>query len=408
MSVISRIRDLGERLLSVGASGYAAETRRRLLVVNFMAYLIVLASINYILIYAVFDFQAYAPVIYINCIHVLCGLAVPLLHRINDHFGAYFIAFFEFIGLFALTAYLGPESGIQLNYIIGAAATFLAIDRQRIVPIVIILVSAFALHLAARFVAPQTGLMIEADPVVLANVYLMSALTCFGLISAIVYYALLTKDRAEARTTELLHNILPVSIADRLKEKPAATIAEYYPAATVMFTDTVGYTSMASDIGAERTVAMLNDVFSAFDELAERFGVEKIKTVGDAYMVVSGAPESAPDHMVRIASMALRLRDVVAAIGEIHKVPLQIRIGIAAGPLIGGVIGKQKLVFDVWGETVNMAARLETHGVPGRIHISKDVAAALESGYRIAPRELIDIKGVGLVSTFFLAGEKNS
>jgi adenylate cyclase len=396
-----------ERYLALGTDGYDTETRRRLMVINFMAYLIVLAAVNYAVIYATFGIGKYAPLILINIFHMLFALSVPFLHRYGENVGAYFIVTFEFASLFVFTALLGPESGIQINYIIAAAVPFLALDRStKLVSIFAIIAGGFFLHMAARFAAPQTGWIIPSDPLLLANVYFLSAVTTFGIISAIVYFALLNKDRAEARTKDLLCNILPEAIAARLMEEPAANIAEFYPDVTVMFVDTVGYTSLASDLGAERTVALLNDVFTAFDELAAEYDVEKIKTVGDAYMVVSGAPEPVADHLNRIASMALRLREVIPAIAQAHCAPLELRIGIASGPIIGGVIGRRKLVFDVWGDTVNLAARLESHGVSGRIQISSDLAERLAPRFVVEPREEIELKGFGPVRTAFLTGER--
>jgi adenylate cyclase len=405
---VASLKTRAEKYLAFGTEGYATETRRRLMVINFMAYLIVLAAVNYAVIFAAFGPVKYAPLILINIFHIFFALAVPFLHRYGENVGAYFIVFFEFASLFIFTAFLGPESGIQINYIIAAAVPFLALERSKLITIGAIIVGGFALHMASRFLAPQMGMMIPSDPLLLANIYFLSAVTTFGLLSAIVYFALLNKDRAEARTNELLRNILPEAIAERLMNEPSANIAEYYPDVTVMFADTVGFTSLASDLGAERTVAMLNDVFTAFDELAEEYDVEKIKTVGDAYMVVSGAPQSVADHRTRIASMALRLREVIPAIAKAHGAPLELRIGIASGPIIGGVIGRRKLVFDVWGDTVNLAARLESHGVSGRIQISSDLAKLLPPRFVVEPREEIELKGFGPVSTAFLVAERPS
>ncbi len=402
MTLPARIKDLADRLLAIGTEGYPPETRRRLLVVNLMAYLIVLSALNYATIYASFGAAKYAPVIGLNLLHAVFALMVPALHRLSENAGAYFIVAFEFSGLFLLTAYLGPESGIQINYIIAAAVPFLALDRSRLGVIAAIVTAAFLLHMAARFAAPETGLMIESDDLLLANVYVLSAITTFGLIAAIIHYALLMKDRAEARTDELLRNILPDPIAEQLKEDPAANIAESYPEATIMFADTVGYTSLAQDLGAERTVAMLNDMFTAFDDLATHYGVEKIKTVGDAYMAVCGAPSYVPDHTARIASLALRLRDAITTISKSHGVPLDLRIGIASGPLVGGVIGRQKLLFDVWGDAVNLAARLQASCKPGTIHISNDVAKALDHRFLTAKRETCEIKDFGTLETYDL------
>lgn len=399
-------RALLNRLLDAGTDGYPAATRRRLSVVNFMAYLIFFASLNYAIIYAASDFEKYRAFVLINLVLCALALAVPLFHRFGDNAGGLFIAVFEFCGLFSLAALLGHKSGIQINYIIAAAVPFLAFDRSKPALIFSVIGAGLVLHLAAWFLFPPEAAVIQADPLLIANIYVFSAVTAFGLIAAIVHYALTLKDRAEARTEELIRNMLPESIAERLKADPTANIAEHYPAATVMFADAVGFTALSHEMGAERTVTLLNEVFTAFDDLAEQFGLEKIKTVGDAYMAVCGAPEPSPDHMLRVASMALSLRSAVGEIATRQGVPLELRIGIATGPVVGGVIGRRKLVFDVWGDTVNLAARLQSNGMPGKIQISAETALALSGHFTVERRDVLDIKGFGEVETFFLAGRQ--
>lgn len=398
------LRDTIDRILSAGTEGYSQEARRRLSVVNLIGYLIILASLNYVAIYATFGYQAYWTLIVVNL--VLSGLAslVPFLHRFGENVAGLYIVAFEYIGLFYLTALLGQDSGIQMNYLIAAAVPFLAFDRRKPALIFGIIGVGLVLHLAARFALPLDRAMIQADEILLANIYVMTAVTAFGLIAAIVYYALLLKDRAEARTEELLRNILPVSIAERLKANPTANIAENYDQAAVLFADAVGYTSLSHEMGAEQTVAILNDVFTAFDELAEQHGLEKIKTVGDAYMAVSGAPQAIPDPAQHVASMALSLLGAIETIAAKHTIPLALRIGIATGPLVGGVIGRQKLLFDVWGDTVNLAARLQTYGVAGEIHICHDTAKLLKGQFLIERRGVIELKGIGEVESWVLTG----
>ncbi len=396
------------RLLSAGATDFPPATLRRLTIVNLMGYLIFFASLNYAVIYALADFEKYRAFILINLLLSVFGLLVPAMHRFGDNAAGLFIVAFEYPGLFCLTALLGRDSGIPINYIIGAAVPFLAFDRAKLPLIFSVASAGFALHLAAWFLFPADAAIIQAEPLLIANIYISSAVTVFGLTAAIIHYALLLKERAEARTEELLGNILPGSIAERLKADPSANIAELYSEATVMFADTVGYTTMSLEMGPTRTVALLNDIFTAFDELVERHGVEKIKTVGDAYMVVGGVPEPASDHTRRIVSMALSLRNAVSAIGARHGVPIEVRVGIATGPLIGGVIGRRKLLFDVWGDAVNLAARLQTSGAPGKIHVSAAVAEAVCDRFDVEQRHVMELKGFGQVETCCIVGEKSA
>ncbi len=174
----------------------------------------------------------------------------------------------------------------------------------------------------------------------------------------------------------------------------------------MLFSDIVGFVPVSRALGAERTVAMLNDLVHAFDRLAATHGVEKIKTIGDAYMAVSGIPDASPDAAARLAKMALGMQLLADAVAAEHGVTLELRIGIAHGPVMAGVIGAHRFGYDVWGDAVNLAARLESAGEPRRIHVSQPFRDALADAFRFAPRGATEIKGVGDVETFFLVDER--
>ena len=174
---------------------------------------------------------------------------------------------------------------------------------------------------------------------------------------------------AHATSERLLLNILPESVAQRLKDGET-TIADGYDDATVLFADLVGFTPLAASLGPAETVGLLDRLFSAFDLLAERHGLEKIKTIGDAYMVVGGVPVAGADHPERAVAMGLDMLDAVGDLAAAVGRPLDVRIGIHTGPLVAGVIGTRKFIYDLWGDTVNIASRLESHGIPGAIQIS--------------------------------------
>ena len=171
------------------------------------------------------------------------------------------------------------------------------------------------------------------------------------------------------KSERLLLNILPRPIADRLKSGER-TIADNYSAVTVMFADLVGFTQFSSRTNAGELVTMLNQIFTAFDRLVERHGLEKIKTIGDSYMVVGGLPIARNDHAIAVAEMALELLEAIAIINREVGSERAIRIGINSGPVVAGVIGRKKFSYDLWGSTVNLAARLESGGMPGQIHVS--------------------------------------
>ncbi|MEX0281543.1 MAG: adenylate/guanylate cyclase domain-containing protein [Arenibacterium sp.] len=207
-----------------------------------------------------------------------------------------------------------------------------------------------------------------------------------------------------ARSEALLYNLLPKEIAARLKNTPDRTIADSLPQVAILFADIVDFTPRAARLQPDEVIDFLNRIFSAFDVLAATHGLEKIKTIGDAYMVAAGIPGPVEDPVHRVARMALDILRIVANMAQEFPDGLQIRVGLHAGPVVAGVIGNQKLFYDVWGETVNTASRMESHGEPGRIQVTKEVKEELEDAYDFEPRGGVYVKGVGEVETWWLTG----
>jgi len=206
---------------------------------------------------------------------------------------------------------------------------------------------------------------------------------------------------ARRESDALLRNVLPDSIAGRLKAGERV-IADHYEEASVLFADVVGFTPFAEGLSPQRTVQILNELFTEFDHLAERFGLEKIKTIGDAYMVVAGVPEPRDDHAAVLVEMALAMHRYVAGLEPMEGRKIQFRIGIASGPLVAGVIGERKFSFDLWGDTVNTASRMESSGVPGRIQVTDETCRLLAGRYPFQRREGFEVKGKGVMSTWTL------
>lgn len=223
------------------------------------------------------------------------------------------------------------------------------------------------------------------------------------------------------RSEQLLLNILPETIARQLmaqqdaiantsldpSQYPRELIADHFADATILFADIVGFTELSSHIPATDVVAILNTIFSEFDDLAERHQLEKIKTIGDAYMVVGGLPIEYPAHdpVAAIADMALDMQQAMITFSEYYERPLRIRIGINAGPVVAGVIGRKKFIYDLWGDAVNLASRMESHGQPDCIQVTQLVYERLCDRYHFQKRGIVHIKGKGELVTYWLTGK---
>ena len=247
------------------------------------------------------------------------------------------------------------------------------------------------------------GVLQKAFAAVLVTLLVLALILVFGYRTLLKTFSRLQVERD--RSESLLLNILPEPIAERLKSGEGV-IADRFPEITVLFSDIVGFTELSSSTRPQDLVAMLNSIFREFDAIASRRGLEKIKTIGDAYMVAAGLPQYCDDHAMRAADMALEMLEAVEAFNRETGADLSIRIGLHSGSAVAGVIGTKKFAYDIWGDTVNIASRMESHGEPGRVHISEETAEHLKYDYIIDPRGAITVKGKGAMKTFFLLGRK--
>lgn len=233
---------------------------------------------------------------------------------------------------------------------------------------------------------------------------LLLALVFASAIAQEFIYALKQLEIEQAKSESLLLNILPKTIADRLKEE-TTTIADQFTDVTVLFADIVGFTNLSSRISPRELVTLLNEIFSDFDRLADLHGLEKIKTIGDAYMLVGGLPEPKADCAKDVAEMALDMQQAIAQFNLNHQENINIRIGINTGSVVAGVIGQKKFIYDLWGDAVNIASRMESHGLPGSIQVSEETYQLLQFSYQFEERGSIMIKGKGEMKTYFLLGK---
>ncbi len=222
----------------------------------------------------------------------------------------------------------------------------------------------------------------------------------------LLQYFVRAREREQARSERLLLNVLPEPVATRLK-RDGGIIADSCPAVTVLFADIVGFTPLFERLAAGDLVALLDRVFARWDSLAGEHGVEKIKTIGDAYMVAGGIPLPRDDHAEAIAEMALEMGPSIERLAAEAGLALQVRIGIDSGPVVAGVIGRAKFIYDLWGDTVNTASRMESHAHPGTIQVTERTFEHLRQRYELRPRGPIEVKGKGLMTTYLLVGRRS-
>jgi guanylate cyclase len=207
----------------------------------------------------------------------------------------------------------------------------------------------------------------------------------------------------QAKAENLLLNILPRSIADKLKAEPQ-TIADQFSSASILFADVVDFTPLSERLPPAEVVGVLDHLFSHFDTLAERYGLEKIKTIGDCYMVAAGVPTPRPDHARALTLMALDMVEAMRSSDDVGHLGLELRVGISSGPVVAGVIGRKRFLYDLWGDAVNTASRMESHGTSGRIQVTRATYELLADEFVCEPRGMIAVKGKGEMEAWYVLG----
>jgi adenylate cyclase len=400
-----RLPDFLEAMLLAGTAGYPPRQRRGLIIANVTGYLAAVSSLTYAATYAVHDLAALGPLVVGNVISAICTASVPLLHRFGGSAAALWLTAVLFSTMLYFIAFLGRDSGIQLNYIGAAAVTLAVLGVERLPLAVAIAVLALICHLAGWYLFPPDNALVIEERWFLDQLYGNSAISIMAIIFLIVFYGFRLAYLAEERMDALLHKMMPREIVQRLKEKPAETIADTYEEATILFADLKGFTPLSAVLGPARIVKLLDELFTTFDREAVAIGMVQIKTIGDAYMAVSGLPVPRSDHAEAAIHFACALLRAAKRVGRRHGLDLSMRVGVASGPVMAGVIGQAKVTYDVWGDTVNLAARLESYGEPGRIHVSAATRAALGPSYAFTPPAMVDLKGIGEVECSFLVFE---
>ena len=354
-------------------------------------------------------------VVWIGMTNLVSGaifLTIPLLYRFGELVPSLVFFTVAYTSITVVCWHLGTGSGLPFYYLVAATLMVLILGVDRLV-----LASVFAAVLAATVIALEivvpynTG--VQPDWAFRLG-FILTVVSAWVMVVAVVWYTLReirrAREAAEAeyeRSETLLANILPATIAERLKDPSRNIIADKYDDASILFADIAGYTKRASDTTPSDLVRFLDRLYTDMDALVDRHGLEKVKTSGDSYMVVSGVPQPRDDHMEALACLALDMAAAVADLKDPQGREVPLRIGLAAGPVVAGVVGARKFFYDVWGDAVNVAARMETTDVEGRIQVPHDVYERLNHAFLLEERGEVDVKGKGVMHTWYLVGRRD-
>jgi adenylate cyclase len=385
--------------------------QRRLQQVNVLNAFMIASYLSFAGFYALLDWSALKWLSLAVLANLPFFLVPPFLHRYSEIAAATYLAIHSAFALLLLASIAGSSAGIHYWLLAGGTLIlFYGTERLPIALAVTCLLIGMFLFIELWVPASTSW-----SPMTPHEANLIKNIAASGgalLVASFVYLALRMAEQAEAaleteyaRSETLLRSIMPAGIASRLKSDPEAIIADKYDQVTLLFADVVDFTPRATEFTPEGLVAFLNRIFSSFDALAEKHGLEKIKTIGDAYMVAAGLPEAQPNQVAMAADLALDMLETVQRISREIGEEVAVRIGIHTGPAVAGVLGKRKLFYDVWGDTVNTAARMEAYGLPDRIQVTEAVYNLLQEDYAFDQRrELIDVKGKGPMQLYFLLG----
>lgn len=349
---------------------------------------------------------------FVNIGSAVAFLLIPKLYRFGDVVAPVVFLLVAYAVITVVSVYIGSGIGLQFYYVVAAAIVVLILGIDHMVIACLLATLGAVTVVGLELLVPHSTGSQPAWAFTLG--FVINTVSVWVLIIATVWFALRETARAELameaeyqRSERLLANILPVSIAERLKDPDRTIIADKYEDASILFADIAGYTKRASETAPADLVRFLDALYTDLDALVDRHGLEKVKTSGDSYMVVSGVPEARPDHLEAIARLALDMADTVAGLTDPQGRAVPLRIGVASGPVVAGVVGARKFFYDVWGDAVNVASRMESTDVEGRIQVPNDVYERLRDVFVFEDRGEIDVKGKGLMHTWYLVGRRS-
>jgi len=410
-----QMKNIAKRMLSrvvpnirYGTERFPEGVARRLSILNVVTWIMAASLLFFTVVHFVAGRFGAAVV---TGIFALIFAAIPLLHRFGPWMAANVFVILWLAYTWRVTTLNGTGGG-HFTTFMAAGLTILVYGLERPLWSIAVTLAAIATIIAQQLLLPaDTGFL--PPGILLAFNFPINVIVGAASLFGIVYYAMSQVARAEAatereyvRSEALLANILPASVAVRLKSAPQSEIADAFEEASILFADMAGYTARASDVTPSELVRFLNTVYTRFDTIVERYGLEKIKTSGDSYMAVSGVPVARPDHAAALALLAIEMRDAASKITDTRGRAVSIRIGLASGPVVAGVVGMRKWAYDVWGDAVNIASRMESTGEPGKIHVAPSTYELLKDQFDFVARDPIEVRGKGYMQTWFLAGPR--
>lgn len=396
--------------ISYGTKGLSGPELRQRRTLNVISALIPMSGLSYANLYLMVDAPSLWPAAL--AVSLFCLFFFwPFIAARDELFAWLYGAALAVLVQALLVWLLGRGSGLHLYFLSIPAIAIVCFGTGRVRLLIgLVAVCATAIVFAQmQLTAPAAFMRVDETLLNFLQVSAFVVVTCFVTLG--VYVGFRHADMAErsleveyARSEELLYSLLPREIAGRLKADPHTTIADSLPNVAIVFADIANFTPMSAKLDPQKVVELLNSVFTEFDALADTHQLEKIKTIGDAYMVAAGMPNACGDPAHRAAEMALDMLEVAQARSMVVPEGFEIRIGLHVGPVVAGVIGNRKLFYDVWGETVNTASRMESYSAPGRILLTPAARAQLGDDFAFERRGEIDVKGIGIVDTWWLIG----
>jgi adenylate cyclase len=403
-----------ERLVSIGIVSNDEQIIRRQRCVNVGAFAMIATTASHLIINSAHDFGGLLLVNADNIFMLAGALLVPRLHRFGEHVGAITLLVLILFGHTIIVWLFGLASELQIYFTLaGATLFFFGVPNWRLF-LAFFVAFVIALVIALKF-APVDGLAIPWDRDFRDLLSTQAMINTIVINGALLFYALSALHRAEIeledqyeRSEALIATVMPSSIAKRLKSGREDRIADRIDMLSVMFSDLAGFTQAARGLAPEEVVDFLDGLVRSLDELCEQHGVEKIKTIGDSYMAAAGFGGTAAGGAVAVGRFALAMMNDIDRHPPLGGRKLMWRIGIHCGPATAGIIGDMRFSYDVWGDAVNTASRMESHGVPGRIHVSGAFRDLAGDAFTFEDRGSTDIKSIGQTRTFFLTAEARS